>query len=164
MATLLDLVSSGHLVKFDPGLEANELEHRVIFASQKFQAWVTGELPALGSEWQIEVTPLEQFDALAEVYASGEALTFGHRFKPLNPSSNGVWELKTPDLRIFGWFKQKDHFIAVVADLAENVKKNALYAAYRREVVQFRNALNLDPPKFVPGENPHDVVSNFDYP
>lgn len=164
MATLLELVASGDLAKFDPGLEPNELEHRVIYASRKFEAWVSHDLPKLTSEWEIESTPLEQLDALAEIYASGEALTYGHRFKVLKPALNGVWELKTFDLRIFGWFKERDCFIAVVADLAGHVKEHSLYPKYRDEVVQFRAVLNLDQPKFIPGDDPNDVVSNFDYP
>jgi hypothetical protein len=163
MATLLDLASpGGPLAKLDPGLEPRDQEWRVIYAAGRFRDWVQNDLPKLTSQWEIETTPLEQFVALAEIFASGETLTYGERFKPLHPREEGIWELKTPDLRIFGWFPQKDHFVAVVADTAERVKTHGLYHGYLGEVKRFRTALNLDDPKYMTGDDPHAVISNYD--
>ncbi len=166
MATLLDLSTKkdSPLIKVDPGLEPSEQEWRAIYAGGRFQPWLINDLPNLVSEWQIEETPLQQLDALLEVFASGEALTYGHRLNPLNHLGDGVWELKTADLRIFGWFPCKDHFIGVVADTAYRCKKHDLYAGYAGETVRFRDKLDLDQPKFIPGDDPHAVVSNLNYP
>jgi hypothetical protein len=54
--------------------------------------------------------------------------------------------------------------VAAVADTAYRCKKFDLYAGYAGEVVRFRNALDLDEPKFIPGDDPNAVVTNFDYP
>jgi hypothetical protein len=118
-------------------------------------------LPTIPSDWEIEVAPVGQLDALVEIFASGETLTVGEHFKPLRPHAHGVWELKTTDLRIFGGFPIKDHFIAIIADTAERIKTHDLYAEYIGEVVRFRDALDLNAPKFIPGNNPHDIVSNY---
>lgn len=97
------------------------------------------------------------------VYASGETLWFGRSFKPLVHIHDGVWELKTPDLRVFGWFYRKDCFIGHVANHTEIVKKYRLYHGHAGEVARFRDSLALDEPKYVPGDDPNAVVSDWDY-
>ena len=114
--------------------------------------------------WQVEVNPTQQLDALVEIFCSGQTLTFGPQFKPLTHLKDGIWELKTPDLRIFGWFCKKDHFIAGTMDEAFTVKNHNLYAGYAGEVERFRDQLDLNEPKFVSGEDPNVVVSNYNYP
>ena len=127
-------------------------------------ARLTYELPTWGSQWQIDETPEQQFDSLTEVYAAGETLTYDRQFKPLVSLGSGIWELKTADLRIFGWFHQRDCFVATNLDLADRIKMYRMYAGYVGEAVRDRDALTLDEPKFIEGDNPHDVVSAFDYP
>src|ERR1700687_3508341 len=107
MATLLDLERANVLSKLDPELEPGAQEFRRIYASPKLQAWLEGEMPALVSTWNLELSPLEQLDAFDEIFCSGETLSFGRQFNPLNPIRDGVWEVKTADLRVFGWFQQK---------------------------------------------------------
>jgi hypothetical protein len=82
----------------------------------------------------------------------------------LRPAGDGVWELKTADLRVFGWFHAKDCFLGHCADTAERVKEHRLYTGYVGEVVRFRDSLPLDEPKYIPGEDPDAVVSNSSYP
>lgn len=152
------------LFRLDPALEANEREWRFIHTSPRFRERVETELPNWTSSWKVEVDPAQQLDALVEVFCSGETLTFGPQFKPLTHIKDGIWELKTPDLRIFGWFCKKDHFIAGTMDVTFNIKKYNLYAGYAGEVERFRNQLDLNEPKYVVGENPDVVVSNYDHP
>src|SRR5262249_17769795 len=102
--------------------------------------------------------------SLFVVFCSGETLTFSTQFKPLTHLKDGIWELKTPDLRIFGWFHVKDCFIAGNIDTAFNVKNHNLYAGYAGDVARERDQLDLDNPKFVPGDDPNVVVSNYGFP
>jgi hypothetical protein len=164
MATVQELDAAGALHRLDPALSHDQFEDRFIYVSTGLKDWLQQQLPNIGSTWDIETTPAEQFDALLEVYASGEALTFGWQFRPLNPIGDGVWELKTADLRIFGWFHRQDCFIGVCADTKERIQQHGLYAGYRNAVVQFRNACQLNEPKFIPGDDPNAVVSNYDIP
>jgi hypothetical protein len=164
MATLLDLVAAGSLFKLDPALEANEQEWRTVYALARLRPRFENDLPTWVSTWRVEVTPAQQIDALLEVFCSGETLTFGPQFKPLVHLKDGVWELKTPDIRLFGWFPIKDCFIGGALDLAFNVKNHNLYRGYAGEVAHYRGQLDLDDPKFVPGDNPNAVVSNYTYP
>jgi hypothetical protein len=164
MATVVQLDRRGELFKLDPALDDDQQEFRVLYASPRLKKWVEDVLPGLGSAWNIEVSPTEQLDALMEIYSSGETLTFQHNFYPLAHVANCVWELKTADLRIFGWFTARDCFVGVVADTTERVKLHGLYHGYAGEVVRFLEKLDLDEPKFIPGDDPNAVVSNFCYP
>ena len=164
MATLIELDTTGSLSKFDPALDDDQQEFRVLYASPRLRKWLEEVLPKLRSTWNIEVTPLEQFDALMEAYASGEPLVFQHNFYPISHVSGYVWELKTPDLRIFGWFVARDCFVGVAADTTDRIKLHRLYHGYAGEVAHFLENLDLDEPKFIAGDDPNAVVSNFDYP
>lgn len=164
MATILDLVKIGVLFKYDAVLDPRQQEFRRFYASERLVRWFQGELPSLGSAWNIEVSPAEQLDAFLAVYIAGEVIRFRWDLAPIQPHRNGVWELKTADLRVFGWFYEVDCFVGVVADAAHHVKEHNLYSGYCGEVVSFRDKIDLDEPKFLPGELPNDVVSNFDYP
>jgi hypothetical protein len=164
MATIIDLVNAQKLFKLDPALEPNEQEWRSVHAFPQFRKRIENDLLNWVSTWGVELTPVQQLDALMEVFCSGETLTFGSQFKPLEHLGDGIWELKTPDLRLFGWFLAKDCFICTAVDLAFNVKSYNLYAGYAGEAVRLRALLDLDEPKFVVGSDPHDVVSNYNYP
>lgn len=164
MATIIDLVKAQKLFKLDPELEPNEQEWRWIYALPQFRKRVEDDLATWASTWEVEVAPIQQMDALMEVFCSGVTLTFGTQFRPLVHIKDGIWELKTPDLRLFGWFHVKDCFIGSALDLAFNVKSYNLYAGYASEAARLRDQLDLDEPKFVPGSDPNDVVSNYNYP
>jgi hypothetical protein len=164
MATILELVRLKKLFKYDAVLGPRQQEFRRFYASERLVRWFQVELPNIGSAWKIDTPPAEQLDAFLAQYVTGEKITFGWDLFPIRPHAHRVWELKTPDLRVFGWFNEMDCFIGVVADAARNVKEHQLYSGYCGEVVRFRDKLDLDEPKFLLGELPNDVISNFDYP
>jgi hypothetical protein len=165
MATALYLDATGVLAKFRPMLEPSQRELRMVFASIRLAKWIKEELPKLESTWKVEVTPQEQLLTFLELeFCPGETLTYQWQFKPLTHIRDGIWELKTPDLRIFGWFWRKDVFIGSAGDLKDRIKEHHLYRGYATEAAMFRNELGLDEPKFIPGDDPHAVVSNYGYP
>lgn len=163
MATIIELANSHHLIKLDPDLDQNEQEWRTVYLLPEVLPRLSKELPIWTSTWKIEQSPAQQLDALWEVFCSGETITYGLSFKPLNHLNDGIWELKTADLRLFGWFPIKDCFICGAVDLAFNVKSYNLYAGHSNVTSHLRKKLDLDEPKFIPGENPHDVVSNYNF-
>lgn len=162
MATIVELKKQGALIRFDPQLEANEAEWRFIWLVQEVHPRFV-DVPNWTSQWVVEESPAQQLDALAEIFCSGETLIVNVQFKCLIHLQDGVWELKTGDLRLFGWFAKKDHFICAAIDTAEHIKAHELYAGYAGQVKRARDALELNEPKFVSGENPDDVVSNYSY-
>lgn len=151
------------LQKLDPGFEDGAQEYRCLFTSQRLKAWIENDLPGLPSALGLQLIPQEQLFALVQIFCSDEPLTYGNHFKPLHCRGQGVWELRTEDLRMFGWFPLKDHFVGVVANDATFIKEHDLYQGYIGEVVRFRGQLNLDEPKFIQGEEAKDVVSNYNF-
>lgn|SRR5262249_3579632 len=165
MATPLHLDRIGFLFKYEPELEPGQRERRSLFASARLQAWIEKELPGLESIWKIELTPQEQLkEFLDGSFCPGDTLTYAWQFKPLTHIRDGIWELKTADLRIFGWFWMRDTFIGSAANLTDRIKQQHLYRGYAEEAAIFRHRLDLDEPKFITGDDPHAVVSNFDSP
>jgi hypothetical protein len=160
MATTLELVKSGALIKVDPVLGLRELEMRRIYLLPRAQKWVLEVLPETDSDRFTEEKPDMQVDALIYEFCSGQPLEVGTRFKSLVHLADGIWELKTADVRLFGWFMQKDCFVVTDCDSKYNVMRHKMYAAYCKQAVKFRNELNIE---FVIGDNPSDVVSDCYY-
>jgi hypothetical protein len=106
MATPIELDRTGALFKLDV-LEPAVQEFRQFYASPDLHRWIVGALRTLASALNLETSPLEQFDDLAGLFCAGERLTYGIQFKPLTHITDGVWELKTQDIRIFGLVPQK---------------------------------------------------------
>jgi hypothetical protein len=164
MATVIDLDRRGDLFKLD-ALERGEREFRELYASPLLHGWINDVLPAMVSSWSIQLSPLEQFVALAEIFCSGERLVYGNQFKPLTHIVDGIWELKTEDIRVFGWFPKNNCFVGAVADDATRIKTHRLYHGYVNVTTKrFLETLDLDEPKYIAGDDPHAIVSNFDFP
>ena len=163
MATLQQLAAAGKLTKLDVPLGRRQQEERVIYLAQDVVEWLRDELPVCASSWNIEETPEQQFDSLASIFVAGETITYDTQFKTLRPIERGIWELKTADLRIFGWFHRRDCFVVTRIDTAQRVKDYGLYPGYRDAAVRFRDGLSLDEPKYIQGDDPHAVVSAFDF-
>jgi hypothetical protein len=164
MATLIDLEGRAKIFRLDPQLEPSEQEWRLIYVSPVLKEWIENDLRALKSTWKVELDPAQQLDALVDDFCSGTALCYGPQFHAIRHVEDGIWELKTPDLRLFGWFHVKDCFVGWRACLADFIKQHGLYHGLAGETARFRKQLDLDEPKFVPGANPDDVVSNYSYP
>lgn len=161
MATSLHSLPTGLLIKLEVPLDAGEREVREIYLSPKLRDWLASTLPTLPSQWDLKnQSPEMQVDALTHIFVAGEPLAFDSQFNVLAPCEKGVWELKTPDVRIFGWFVEKDVFIGVVADDATFVKVHGLYSGYRDEVVRFRDQIELE---YIEGDHPNDVVSDWNF-
>jgi hypothetical protein len=161
MATLSELADRGDLFRLDPELPANELENRFVYLSPKLRDWMANTLPDLVSDWDAELTPQEEVAQLFETFCSGVVLTYDKDFKPLYYTKDGAWELRTIDIRIFGWFPEKNYFVGVVANTAKNVHDHGLTQGHAGEACYFREALDLNEPKSIPGRDPNAVVSNW---
>jgi hypothetical protein len=159
MATLERLCDAGTLTKIEIALPRRYEPGRIICAFPVVIAWIENELPTAASNWNLDETPNDQFGVLLAEYIGGQSLQRDKRFSPLSGGKDGVWELKTADIRVFGWFYRIDMFIAARINFAWTVKESNLYHGYRGEVCRERDAINLDEPKFITGNNPDDVIS-----
>lgn len=152
MATLDQLVESGQLVKLGGGLGGHEMPERLLYAFPHVVEWLDQTLPDLGSELgDGKQSPLEQVDDLFYDFVSGFDLSYYERSHSMLPDELGVWELKTPDTRLFGWFPRKNAFIIAEVDTAFRCKQHGLYPGYRGGTERRRGLLDLNEPKYVTG-------------
>jgi hypothetical protein len=162
MATISTLAADEiFVVKLDAQLRGRQQEDRLIYLTRSVADCLQNDVPGWTSAWNIDESPLEQLDALFAEFVAGEPLEYGTRFKKLRPRGNGIWELKTADVRIIGWFAHRDCFVAARIVEAHLVKAYNLYRALVDEVIRIRDGLRYDEPKFVLGDEAGDVVSDY---
>lgn len=104
-------------------------------------------------------TPEEQVSTIMDEYTRGEILTRPESRKLDKPPACGehVWELKTEDVRIFGYFYRPRQFIAVSGETKVKLLKFG-YASYIRKVLQFRENCNLTPPTHQKQDEINDLL------
>jgi hypothetical protein len=154
MATLDTLLSSGELVRIlvpTPG----ELRKRWIYGFPDFQTWLVSALPKLEpGRLKAADPPSEQVDNALYRWIIGKDIVYTRHLNDLMPMVDEVWEMKTADIRIFGWMYLPRKFIAVFGDYADFYKgknRSKSYEKARERVIRERNGLDLDEPKFVKG-------------
>lgn len=131
-----------------------------MFGSSDFRAWLHGDVKKAEAFYQDDLAPALQARNLIKSFETGAPFKGSKLFKKMSPLSDDIFELRSPDLRFFGWFPKIDHFIAVRGDLFENLKADtSLYEQHRLAAVGFRQELDLDEPKYTPGAGEQDVVS-----
>jgi hypothetical protein len=164
MSTLVELATRGELELYEPELGYRQQAMRLIYTRTRVWPWIEQHLLDRESEYESEITPIEQLDDLLNAFCAGETLIFSRQVKPIQHWGHGEWELKTIDLRLFGWFSKQDIFICCSIDFATRVKEIGLYNGYRDEAVRFRDLLDLDEPKFISGDDPSGVLTNISFP
>jgi hypothetical protein len=103
------------------------------------------------------LSPRQQLDDILRKWITGKPMRYDRWLKDLTPVTSEVWEIKTADLRIFGWIYRPKLFVAVFIGYADNYKRQngrqpvEAYDDARDRVVHNRNRLNLDEPKFATG-------------
>lgn len=164
MATLVELAARGDFELFEPELGYRQQAMRLFYTRERVWPWIEQHLPDRASEYDSEIAPIEQLDDLLNAFCAGEKLVFDRQIKPIQHWGQGIWKLKTLDLRLFGWFPRTDVFVCCSIDFATRIKEIGLYSGYRDESVRFRDLLDLDEPKFIYGDDPRDVVTNISIP
>lgn len=164
MATLEQLCQQGHLVELPVPLGPEEMPWRKLYGTPEFVQWLDQVLPYLPEDpVHADASPLEQVATTFAEYVLGEDMAAETMFRKLrsNPE-HFVWELKTDDIRVFGWAPRKDHFICCFGDLADEIKRSNAYGRYIALTVRTRQLLELDEPKVVGRTEYRDVISNQD--
>jgi hypothetical protein len=158
MATLPILSGpSGPLTLISVPLGPGRMPERLFYAMPDFMPWMTAEVPAMNQgRLNATQTPKEQLDNLLHKWIAGKPMKYPGTVNDLKPLQNGVWELKSIDLRIFGWIYRRKIFIASLGGYADDYKiptPRKTYGSAIRHVVKDRDSLDLDPPKYTPGDH-----------
>ncbi|MGY6645114.1 MAG: hypothetical protein ACXIVD_07820 [Salinarimonas sp.] len=145
MAISETVISEFDLRSISIRLGDKEEKWRTIYASRALQVFLADiQVNDPPTRWEADLTPKEQLYELFRVFITGEVLRTDDQFHVMRPTDDAVWELKTPDLRIFGWFIAKDQFAGIFGDWAERIKEHGLYAGYRDEITRRRLKCGAD--------------------
>jgi hypothetical protein len=154
------LLEIGAIVKIEVDLGSREQPMRLLYGTPGFIEWADMLLKAPEPRERLgEATPAEQLDDVFHAFLSGKELSYGLQFRYIRAEKNPVWEFKTPDLRIFGWFMKKDCFVAVFGNWANVVKDHDLYRGYRIAIRRLRRELEIDKTLCVEGVAVDEVLS-----
>jgi hypothetical protein len=156
MATFAKILEDARITRVKLRLPRGRFDERELYAFPECLDWMRKKVPTMvtgriGSAF----TPAEQLMRRLTQWIVGDTMVHNRMFKDMEPQSHGVWELKTENLRIFGWMYQRRKFIAVCGGYADDYKeptKVKFYADDKRTVMVKRNALPLDGAKFVLGD------------
>jgi hypothetical protein len=160
MTTIEELVAANAISRIQVAMHPRDQELRLLYGTPDFIDWL-GRL-ASGAEPERrlgEATAAEQVDDLFNSFLSGRSLVYMKQFRSIRAEKNAVWELKTPDVRIFGWFLKKDCFVAVFGNWTDVIKDHDLYRGYRISIRRMRREWGVDESLCVQGVLPGDVLS-----
>ena len=164
MATLAHLVAAGKLKKHEPDLEAGEQPNRVVYLAPCINVWLGTTLRMAGRDRGRNLDPFDQVEDILYGFATGRPMSYGYHYKPLLPvpgqkvGEGHIWELRTPDVRLIGWFPKRATFLAVCGCMKKDITKAKMYEPYIRKTIGFRDSLDLDAPKAIIGELHHHVL------
>lgn len=120
--------------------------------------WLVEEFVEMPTFYPESISNKKQAATLLKDFVTGEPFEPSINFWHMRPYENDVYELKTSDLRVFGWFARRKVFIAAVASTFEITHKaNGIHGVFRDQVISMRESLDLDAPKWVVGAGASDV-------
>ena len=157
MATLDYLLEKGFLVRHDASLEHDEQPVRYVYYPDGFRDWVSNVLQPAPRDRSRNLTPLEQVEQALFDFVIGRPVVYGWHCKKLMPRKHDVWELRTEDVRLFGWAPRKGSFIVVCGELKKRLKRAEDYTPFIEWTRTFRDNLDIESPKALTGDNPYDV-------
>lgn len=161
MDTLSALLADPSILRLEVSLGPRDLPVRRVYGTRSFIDWLEERRVRLEpSKLGVDLSIIEQIDSIFYRFIVGDSLRNRWDFRCVKVESNPVWEFKTPDIRIFGWFPDKDCFIAVCGGWADHIKDHDLYRGYRLEIRRLRRDMNLAKNLCGRGTTPDDVISN----
>jgi len=165
MATPDDLEREKILVRFEPDPLDGRSPMRRVFLTRKSYDWCSRTLPGASNPRGHDnpLCPAEQFDTYLTLFVNEpEPLTCGMPPRILRPQIEGICELRTTALRMFGWFWRKGTYIISQVGLADVIKSQPSsgrhgYDFFIRQAKTDAMSLGLDPPEITAGAL-HDLV------
>ena len=146
------------LIRIETDLNPNELECRVLYATREVIARlddILDEVRPLKANARKRIsgrqTPREQLDDIFHQFISGNPMNSYPQAHIMQPPEFAVWELKSDDLRVFGWFWKKGTFIISDIVCAKKTKTLKLYDEFRDRAISLRKLLRLDEPAYMSG-------------
>src|SRR5882762_6114251 len=107
MATFDRLLTEKKLITVNLKLSRGQFPERKIYAYPECIEWMRNQVPKMTTgRVASDFTPLEQLVQRFRQWIAGDPMEYGRMFHDMEPRAEDVWEMKTADLRIFGWMYQ----------------------------------------------------------
>jgi len=155
MATLDNIPTA---TKLTVPLGRGEFNVREFYALPAFMNDLRNVIPALqAGRLNAPLSPIQQLDDILHRWIIGKPMRYGRWLKDLSPQGSETWELKTADLRIFGWIYRPRIFVGAFVGYTDDYKRQGnrpareSYDDARDRVIGIRDRLDLDQPKFATG-------------
>src|SRR4051812_1731001 len=106
-------------------LPTGQSQVRFLYAYPECLKWMKEIVPTLVTGRKTDAqTPAEQLFLRLRQWLSGAPINKGPMFRELKyPQNNDVWELKTTDLRMFGWMYRPRKFIIASHGYTDHYKE-----------------------------------------
>lgn len=161
MSTLTKLIDAGTLRAVDLGLLDDELPDRGLFGTSRLHSFLDVDLLKIKSR-DPQLSAEEQVANLLGRFLANRPLMLNSPIAPLRCLKNGVWELKTLDVRIFGWFPARDTMVIDAGCDTKLLKSGKLnYSGFIAQTEYVRGSLGFLSGSYILGDQPHDILTNF---
>jgi hypothetical protein len=161
MSTMSTLIANGKLKSVTLGLLDDELAERGLFGTERLFRFIANDLQNVPSR-DTTLSALEQVANLFGRYLTNRPLILQSPIAPIRYLRDGVWELKTKDVRIFGWFAAKDSMVIDAGCDVKLLKEEKLnYNGFIVQTDYVRTSLGFSPSEYVSGNSPNDVLTRF---
>ena len=161
MATLSNLVLDGTLIRVTVPLRRDQFHDRKLYAFPECLEWMRTEVPKMKTgRINSATSPRDQLALRLRGWMAGEEMVESEMFRHMRPLQDDVIEMKTDDLRLFGWLCQPATFVVVCGGYADDYKEPTITKLYQDDVtvvVDARNALPLDGDK-ISRTNFNDII------
>src|SRR6266852_2301599 len=158
MSTISSLLVQGTLRAVTLGLLDDELPERGLFGTHRLFKHLAEELPSIPSR-DATLSAKEQVSNLFGRYLTNRPLILRSPISPLRHLKDAVWELKTLDVRVFGWFAAKNSMIIDAGCDVKLLKSEKLnYSGFINQTSYVRKTLGFAPTEYVQGKLPNDIL------
>lgn len=159
MSTLEECVKANLLVRLGGNLRAHQQAQRLLVMCAEALDDMKVRLPGMQADGHVDGAdrPLNQAAALFNLFVSGEPFDdpVPHQMRPLG---QGVWRLRTADLRFDGWFPVPNFFVIAAFDHKQETLKPGRNDAMYKRVLAVRAGTDLNGGAFAMQEDYHDLV------
>lgn len=102
-------------------------------------------------------SPIQQAAVLFNSFVAGDDLNppLPHEMRPMG---QGIWRLRTPDLRFDGWFPRRNYFVIGAFDSKTGTKAIGRNTQMVAEVLELRENTNLEGGVFLAAESFHELI------
>jgi hypothetical protein len=161
MSTIANLLTKGRLKPVNLGLLDDELPERGLLGTSRLFDFLEHELPGVASQ-DVSLSALEQVANLFGRYLRDRPLVLSSPISPIRHLERAIWELKTLDVRVFGWFASKDTMIIDAGCDVKLLKSGKLnYSGFINQTEYVRKTLGFAPADYIQGTQPHDILTNY---